>query len=247
MNDAEILKRALRLLAAYENGELGGERMPEDANPGLATGSQEQALYFTLPMALNYQRSAYALWESAEAAWNDVECRNVFFPEYVVCMDDDELRGKLLKHRLALQPNRHPAIWRRLSETFVEDFGGDVRRLFTDCRNSVESVRIYFSQNKKRLPYLGGEKILNYWMYVMERRGVVKFTDRKKITVAPDTHVIQSSIRLGLISQEEADRSDVRAVTADRWECLLAGCDCAPIDFHTPMWLWSRSSFKVKI
>lgn len=247
MNDHEILERALRLLAAYKNGELGGERMPEDANPGLIVGSREHALYFTLPMALNYQRSAYALWEAAEASWEDAECRNVFFPECVVRMDDDELRGRLLKHRLALQPNRHPAIWRRLCETFLEDFEGDVRRLFAECGNSVEKVRAYFSQNKKRLPYLGGEKILNYWMYVMEQRGVVKFVDRDRITVAPDTHVIQSSLQLGLISQEEALRGDVRALTAARWEELLSGSDFAPIDFHTPMWLWSRSGFSMKI
>ena len=247
MNRDEILKRALRLLDVYQSGALGGERMPEDANPGLAVGSCENALYFTLPMALNYQRSAYALWESAKATWEDAETRDVFVPERVVSMTEEELRQKLLKQRLALQPNRHPAIWRRLCETFAEEFGGDVRQLFERCGNSVVRTREYFAENKKRLPYLGGEKIMNYWMYVMEQRGNVTWIDREKITVAPDTHVIQSSVRLGLLSDGEAERGDVRALAAGRWEQLLKDTGRIPIDFHTPMWLWSRGRFKVEI
>ena len=247
MERIEIMNRALRLLRCYERGELGGERMPEDANPGLQVGSLENTLFFTLPMALNYQRSAYALWEAASAAWEDDSVREVFFPGCAVQMSTEELRQKLLRHRLALQPNRHPAIWRRLCEPFMEDFDGDVRLLFSECGNSVEAVRKYFADNKKRLPYLGGEKILNYWLYVMEQRGGICFADRERITVAPDTHVIQSSIRLGLISAEEAEKSDVRALTAERWNWLLSESEHVPIDFHTPMWLWSRSGFRVKI
>lgn len=43
-----------------------------------------------------------------------------------------------------------------------------------------------------RFPYLGGNKICNYWLYVMEQYTDVKFIDRENITVAPDTHVIQA-------------------------------------------------------
>lgn len=247
MNRDEILGRAVNLLKRYERGELGGERMPEDANPSLNVDSRENAMYFTLPMALNYQRSAYALWEAAAATWADEEARDAFFPEQAVRMSGEELRHRLLRHRLALQPNRHPAIWSRLCETFMEDFDGDVRRLFEQCGYSVEKVRDYFAGNKKRLPYLGGEKIMNYWLYVMEQRCGVRFADREKITVAPDTHVIQASVRLGVITAEEAGRSDVRILTAQRWKILLENCDYAPIDFHTPMWLWSRSGFKAEI
>lgn len=37
--------------------------MPEDANPNLEKNSLENYLYFTLPMALNYQRNSYTLWK----------------------------------------------------------------------------------------------------------------------------------------------------------------------------------------
>jgi len=174
----------------------------------------------------------------------DEETKNVFFPESVVKMPEEEVREKLLRHRLALQPNRHLAIWIRLCQTFMEDFGADVRRLFAECGYSVEQIREYFAQNKKRLPYLGGEKILNYWLYVMEQRAGIRFEDRERITIAPDTHVIQSSVQLGLITGDEAQRSDVRSFTAERWKELLEGSGYTPIDFHTPLWLWSRNGFK---
>lgn len=57
----EILEKVEKLYRMWRNGELGGEVMPEDANPGLDKSSLENYLYFTLPMALNYQRNSYIL------------------------------------------------------------------------------------------------------------------------------------------------------------------------------------------
>lgn len=81
----------------------------------------------------------------------------------------------------------------------------------------------------------------------MEQYTDAAFADREHITVAPDTHVIQASERLGVITSEEAKRSDVQRLTAERWEELLAGTEYVPIDIHTPMWLWSRGKFQVRV
>jgi hypothetical protein len=101
--------------------------------------------------------------------------------------------------------------------------------------------------HKKDFPYLGGAKILNYWLYVMEQYTDAKFNNRNFITVAPDTHVIQASEKLGLITNAEAQNPNIRDELAVRWQKLLAGTDLSPIDVHTPMWLWSRSGFKYDI
>lgn len=61
------------------------------------------------------------------------------------------------------------------------------------------------------------------------------------------THVIQASVRLGIISMEEAAGANARKLTAGRWQELLAGTDLVPIDVHTPLWLWSRGKFKEEI
>lgn len=74
-----------------------------------------------------------------------------------------------------------------------------------------------------------------------------KFIDRENITVAPDTHVIQASERLGIISLEKTNQGNVQDIVASRWQEILKGTNLVPIDVHTPMWLWSRGKFSVEI
>lgn len=81
----------------------------------------------------------------------------------------------------------------------------------------------------------------------MEQYTDANFRDRENITVAPDTHVIQSSTKLGIITAEEAVRADVQLKLEERWKWLLEGTEWVPIDVHTPMWLWSRGKFTVDI
>ena len=214
-----ILKNVEDLLQLYHDGSLGGEIMPEDANPGLGKGTKENYLYFTLPMALNYQRNSYKLWEAAKAAYLDTETRDIFSPEYVVKMKQGELRTKLLRYKVAL---------RRLCNTFMDKFQGDVRKLFWDNDNSVKRIKEYILKNKKGFPYLSGTKILNYWLYVMIQYTDAKLEDRQYITVAPDTHVIQASEKLGLITHDEAEKPNIREKVSSLWEEVfrdtLCGC-----------------------
>ncbi len=241
------MNKVYTLLDAYKSGRLGGEKMPEDENPELDKASKENYLYFTLPMALNYQRNSYTLWECANKTYKDVDAIDVFDTKAVVTMDEQHLREKLLKYKVALQPNKQPIIWKTLCETIENDFDGDLRKLFSDNEYSVCRIKDYISKNKKKFPYLGGNKICNYWLYVMEQYTDVKFVDRENITVAPDTHVIQASEKLGIISYEETKRANVQEVVVMRWQEILKGTELVPIDLHTPMWLWSRGKFSAEI
>lgn len=65
----------------------------------------------------------------------------------------------------------------------------------------------------------------------------------ENLTIAPDTHVIKATHRLGLISDSELERSDVQLIVIDRWNILLKGTKYKPIDIYTPLWLWSRNGF----
>ena len=214
----EILKKVDRLIIAHKQGLLGGEKMPEDENPGLDKSSKENLMYFTLPMSLNYQRNSYVLWECANKMYKDVP--EIFDSKAVCEMSDDDLRDILVKYRVALQPNK---------------------------QYSVKKMKEYIASHKKNFPYLGGNKICNYWLYVLEQYTDIKFTDRENITVAPDTHVVQASIKLGVISESESLQSNVQEIVVSRWEELLKSTDLKPIDVHTPMWLWSRGKFSVEI
>ena len=59
-----------------------------------------------------------------------------------------------------------------------------------------------------------------------------------KIYNIPATH------KLGLITDEELNKSDVQLIVVDRWNELFKETKYNPIDIHTPLWLWSRNGFK---
>lgn len=248
MNTKEdILTKLNNLIWAHRNGLLGGEKMPEDENPHLNKSSKENYMYFTLPMALNYQRNSYVLWECANRMHADETARAVFDSKNVCCMQEEMLRNYLVNYKVALQPNKQPIIWRTLCETIENTLDGDIRNLFLYNDFSVKKVKEYIQFHKKEFPYLGGNKICNYWLYVLEQYTDIRFVDRENITVAPDTHVVQASTRLGVIALEEAQSANVQELLASRWAELLKGTELVPIDIHTPMWLWSRGKFEVEI
>lgn len=238
-----ILRKAIQLIEYHNQGYLGGSFMPEDQNPGLGLTTKENYFYFTLPMALNYQRNAYKLWESSLGAYKDDFTVDVFSPEKVLLMSEIELREKLVKHKVALQMNKQPLIWRRLCETFCRDFNGDVRVFFKENNYSVKEIKEYMLSHKKDFPYLSGNKIMNYWLYVMSEYTDLKLIDREHISVAPDTNVIQASLKLGLITEDEFNSSQVQNIVAKGWEEVFEGSQYQPIDIHTPLWLWNRGDF----
>ena len=241
----KILDKVNKLIIMYKNGELGGEVMPEDANPNLEKYSLENYLYFTLPMALNYQRNSYTLWQSALATYNDEDTRFVFNPKLCLEKTFEEVQYALTKYKVALQKQKQTEIWITLCETFMELFKGDIRKLFDFLDNDVDLIRNYIQkQNKKKFPYLSGTKICNYWLYV-----IYQYTDRnykniESLTVAPDTHVCKSTLKLGLITEEEFNSSNVQLIVINRWQELFKDTKYKPIDIHTPLWLWSRNGFK---
>lgn len=241
----EIMNKVRILVKMYENGELGGEVMPEDANPNLEKSSNENYLYFTLPMALNYQRNSYKLWESANQTYNDEDTRFVFNPKEVVNKSYEEVQHALTKYKVALQKDKQTEIWIKLCKTIVELYEGDIRKIFEKFNNDVNEIRNFIQiKEKKKFPYLSGTKICNYWMYV-----IYQYTDREYkniecLTVAPDTHVVKATHKLKLITDDELTKSNVQAIVIERWNNLLDGTEYRPIDVHTTLWLWSRNSFK---
>ena len=248
MKKEEILEKVDRLIKLYKEGKLGGEVMPEDANPGLENSYLENYLYFTLPMALNYQRNSYKLWESALKTYDDEETKFVFNPKLCLKKTFEEVQYALTKYKVALQKQKQTEIWLKLCNTFVEFYDGDIRKLFEYQGNNVDKIRKYIQiENKKKFPYLSGTKICNYWLYVIYQYTDRRYKDMENLTVAPDTHVCKATLKLGLITEEEFKQSNVQLIVIDRWKELLDGTNYNQIDVHTPLWLWSRNSFKIEI
>lgn len=243
----EILRDCARLRKAYEQGLLGNMKMPEDARPQFSKRDIEKRLaYFTLPMSLNYQRNSYALWEAATKTYLDPETSDVFSVVKSAAMPASELREKLVRHKVALQPNKHIDTWQRLAQVFVEKWGS-IEAFLCSCDNDFQSIRAAIQvQHKKNFPYLSGPKIFHYWSYILVEYCEVNLKNRQQIEIAPDTHVLQASVKLGVLRPSEAEKLS-RDEVSQRWRELLAESKLSPIDMHSPLWFWSRNSFQYKI
>lgn len=240
-----MIPKLQKLLTAYKQGDLGDTTMPEDTHPKLET-KEQKLLYYTLPMALNYQRDSFKLWDAAKLTWEDPATKDAFNLEFAMNSSDAELRTKLTKHKLALQPNKHIDTWKRISTIIYTEWGtieGLIEATHDDYLVLREIVQKIY---KKGFPYLSGPKIFNYWSYIIQEYADSPLQNRDQITIAPDTHVIQASIKLGVLSTEEANSFD-RDQIAQRWSEVLEGSGIAPIDIHSPLWFWSRGGFKYKV
>src|SRR3989344_2140623 len=113
MVDSSIISKCKQLLQGYKEATLGQTKMPEDSNPGFSEQEKELRLaYFTLPMALNYQRNSYKLWEATLKTYNDEQTKVVFNTSKVVNLDDNTLREYLTRYKVALQPNKQTNTWK---------------------------------------------------------------------------------------------------------------------------------------
>jgi hypothetical protein len=245
--EQELIKNCRRLLLAYKTGELGNTVMPEDSNPGFSKNEQEERWsYFTLPMALNYQRDSYKLWQSALATWQDAQTRSVFSVQLSGGMPVEELRAKLLQYKIALQPNKHVATWQKIAQTITNNWGS-INGLIEAADNDYLKLRdIIQGSHKKWFPYLSGPKIFNYWSYILSTYGNIPLENKEYIDIAPDTHVTKCSVLLGIITEEEALKL-TRDQISLRWRELLAESGISPIDMHPPLWFWSKNNFNFQL
>jgi hypothetical protein len=238
MNHKNLLERVLTLHAHYQ-----ARRIPtlaqHEVHPGLPKGSRENFLYFTLAPCLNFQRNSPALWRSALATWDDPATRYLFFPEEVAKTNAAAIQSDLGRHKLALQKNKHPEIWRRISETLHDHFHDDPRAILEsggyDAALILETVQ---RKQKKLFPYLSGPKMANYWLYILSCYTDVRLEHMDAISIIPDTHVIQCSIKLGLVGDSAGPEDVARA-----WRELLSGTGLLPVDMHPVLWNWSRNGF----
>lgn len=233
------LVKILKIKTAFDNGELGSQVMPEDTYPEFKS-NEDKLLYYTLPMALNYQRNSYKLWEAAKATYEDIQTYQVFSMKEI---DEMKLREMLTKNKLALQPNNHIKIWQTISNTIQENWQ-TLENFFQHHDNDFLAVKQTVQKDfKKGFPYLSGPKIFNYWAYIMEQYCAILWKNREYIEIAPDTHVIQASIRLGVITKKESEKM-TRESISKIWRNLLKETNISPIDMHSPLWFWSKSGFK---
>ncbi|MBI4032528.1 hypothetical protein HY374_02380 [Candidatus Berkelbacteria bacterium] len=239
MSKDALISRIRTLRDHFTSGAIPRPAQHE-VHPDMPASSRERYLYFTLPVTINFQRSSPAMWQSAYTTWHDPETQPVFLPEWVAAHSEDELRAKLTKHKLALQPNKHTTIWRTIALTLHEFYSDDPREFLKSVRFDIPTLISHLQiKHRRRFPYLSGPKLSNYWPYILSQYTDAQFANVQALSIIPDTHVIQSSIRLGLVPANATSR-DVEQV----WRELLKGTDITPSQLHPVLWHWSRNHFQ---
>ena len=155
------------------------------------------------------------------------------------------MQDALTKYNLALQKNKQTQIWIRLCQTLVNNFNGRVTDFFAYFDNDIQKVRHYMQVEKKKdFPYLSGKKLCNYWLYVMYQYTNLPLINTDKIYIATNRHIIRATHRLGLITDEELESSNVQDYVIEAWIEALNDREYVPIDFQVAVWLWARRGFK---
>lgn len=247
MNNNLIVEQCRKLIVAYRNGDLGSCIMPEASAPHFdssfnSSKREDRIAYFTLPMALNYQRNSYKLWEAAKLTFEDQVTQGVFDVRAVTQMNIEELKQKLVKYKVALQPNKHILTWLKIAETVASHWGSFSQLIQVCDHDFLQLKAIVQDKYKKGFPYLSGPKIFNYWSFILSTYAQVPLKNKQYIDIAPDTHVIQCSVKLGVLSSLEAETWS-REKIAEKWRILLSDTEINPVDLHSPLWFWSRSGF----
>jgi len=236
------LQRVIRLNTYFKQGKIPTLAQHE-VHPRLPKGSRENYLYFTLPSCINFQRSSPLMWRSALKTWNDPATNYVFIPEKVVQKSWKTLQRDLFKHRLAVQPNKHTEIWSLISHTLHDFYHDDPRKVIQagEC-DAAKLIQLIQIGQRERFPYLRGGKLTNYWLFILTLYTNIKMTNMNAISIIPDTHVLQSSVKLGIA--KEGTSPDAIAAA---WKKLLAGFALDPVEIHPVLWNWSRNNFQPEV
>lgn len=233
-----IIERVAKLKQLFDEGHIPKLHQHE-VHPDLPMNDRIRYIYFTLPVSLNFQRSSPAMWQSALATYDDPETNYLFYPEKVVITKREKLQQDLRKHSLSLQVNRHTDIWYALSKTLHDYYNDDPREVIKKGQSCVVRIKNLLQiTEKKNFPYLSGAKMSNYWLYILLQYTDVNLRNQHKISIIPDTHVLQCSLELG-ISLE----NDTPDIVAEKWFKILKGNDITPAQMHPVLWNWSRNKF----
>lgn len=237
----DIISKMEKLVNLYHQGYFGGTQ--HEVYPKLDKGSKKNYLYFTLAPAINYQRNSENLWKSALATYEDKSTNFVFHPEIVSKTGRSKVQAALTKHKLALQRNKQTDIWITICKSLNKSYQDNPKVLLESCDYDVSKVISLLQENKKSFPYLSGTKLSNYWLYILSYYTDVKLKNKEEISVIPDTHIIQATQHLGLVSEKDLNSTAVATI----WRDLLHKSKFAPSDIHAPLWRWSRNNFEPKL
>jgi len=244
---AEVIKTLMKWYRESRDGLLAGAELPESKPPGDVTrGSYEHIMFLTLTVAIDYQRSAAKLWDSARITWEDAQTRWVFFPEEVANRDLDQLVAALAKHKLSKKQKKDAEIWKKVASSFQSLFQGDPRKFFE--AHSYDAFEIYNAMRgryAKQFPYLAGatgtSKILSLWIRMLSDEARIAFKNLDKVPLPIDIHTARATITTGcLVGKFKGTFKKLAVQAQEAWTEACKNTEYYPLQLDEPLWNLSR-------
>jgi hypothetical protein len=211
----------------------------ESWHPDYIEDPHERCLFITLTIALDFRRSAKALWGHARARRADSDTSWLFDPHEVSQRSVDAVRTALRSGnpgRAIRSPNEDPRFWRHNATTWAREFEGHPRVLFERCQFDAKQI-----SNEVRVPgrFLGlkGDKILPLWLRMLDEVPGYEFANFEALDMPVDVHVARAAFTTGLVrGRFEGTLEELRAPLVRLWREACAGEPGGHMAFDEAVW-----------
>lgn len=244
---ARVIEELVEWYRGSRDGVLSGAELPESKPPeGVTRGSYEHTMFLTLAIAIDYQRSADALWNAARETWEDPTTRWVFMPSEIANRSESDLKLALSKYKLSKKQDKDAKIWRTVALSFLSLFEGDPRKLFEKYSyNAYEIWKAMREVYGKRFPYLAGStgtsKILSLWIRMLRDEAGVEFTHLNDVPLPVDIHTARASITTGcLVGNYSGSFNELVTQVKQAWKEACENMKYYPLQVDEPLWNLSR-------
>lgn len=237
-------------------GIHGMRDMPEDEPPaGVLQGSLDHIMFLALTVAIDYQRDAHALWDSARSTWEDPETRYLFDPAAVSEAPVEMVMQAMKKHRLSKKHTNDATIWQTVAGSFAKKWNGDSRNFLADCGWDAPTVLQRLKKDLHRsdtgsgkdFPFLGGNKIGPLWLRMLrDNAGVTTLKNLNLVPIPVDVHIARASICLGIVKGTYSGKmepvfQEIHTAWAESVKNLeVEGRPMIALDVDEPLWHLSK-------
>ena len=210
MIDDERGKKAAQLLfnAFSTTGIHGRVDMPEDILPDTERGSLDHILFITLSVAIDYQRNANALWQSARQTFHDPTTRYLFNPQALHETPLATIVRDMQKYKLSKKPQKDAGIWSTVGISFYKKWQGDPRKFLEGCGwqalvalgHLKVDTHLDGGRRLDDFPYLRGDKIGPLWLRMLrDNAGISDIQSLDRVPIPVDIHIGRATLALGIV------------------------------------------------
>lgn len=243
----KVIHLLRKLFYEQKSGIFLQTEMPESDPPeGVVRGSYEHILFLTMTVSIDYQRSAFQLWDAARRTFRDSETTWVFSPSDVAVRPLSELVNALVKYRLAKKPEKDASIWRKIGESFSRYFDSDPRNLFERYNYNAHDIYNNMRNTYRYLfPYLSGatgtSKILSLWLRMLHDEAHIPFNDLNLVPIPVDTHIARATFTIGcLYGRYHGPFKEIVPKIRAAWRRACEGTGYYSLQLDEPLWNLSR-------